>query len=156
VNPLIVVPAAAAALALASTIPGLLMRRAQDRLARRLIDREGRDAFRLLTRAERVVGKFRRVPGILGLTRDALTFEDLFGDATVLATARIHKIVTGRRLRNGRTLIRCEVLRVASAAGEDLEFVLSDAAASAWRSHFGAWAGAERKAASDTVVPGRS
>jgi len=145
---------AALALVLALIVPGILLGRAQDRLARRLLEREGAH-YRLLTRAELCVARYRRAPGVLGLTDDALVFEDLFGDTQTLATSRIQKIVTGRRLANGRRLLRLEVLRLAAAAGGDLEFVLSPASASAWRSHLGLWAIQERTAAMNVVTPGK-
>ncbi len=153
-SPIIVLlVAAVAAAALLLFVPGRLLRRAQDRIARRLLDEPG--AFKLLTRAERVAGQYRRLPGVLGLTEDAVTFHGLFGKVDVLPTARIQKIATGRRLASGRRLLRLEVLRLTNVAGGELEFVLTSASAGAWRSHLGLWAVAERKAAMDEVTPGR-
>jgi hypothetical protein len=154
-TPLILSAAIVATIALVLFVPRMVLRRAQDRLARRLLDRDGGGRFKLLTRAELVIGQYRRVPGVLGLTEEALTFEGLFGEAATLATSRIQKIVTGRRLANGRRLIRLEVLRLTRLSGGELEFVLSPASASAWRSHLGLWAAHERKAAMDEVTPGR-
>ena len=152
--PILVACGAVLALTLFAVVPRVLLGRAQDRLAKRLLETEdGR--FQLLTRAEMSAGKHRRIPGVLGLTQDTLIFESLFGEATVLATSRIQKIVTGRRLASGRTLLRLEVLRLSAASGVELEFVLSPASAGAWRSHMGLWAVQERKAAMDTVTPGR-
>jgi hypothetical protein len=140
--------------AAALAVPRLLIARAQDRLARRLLaDRPS--AFQILTRAERVAGPYRRVPGVLGLTAEAVAFEGLFGEGETLPTERIQKIATGRRLANGRRLLRLEVLRLTRAGGEELEFVLSPASAAAWRSHLGQWAVAERRTAMDRVTPGR-
>lgn len=138
----------------ALAVPRLLIARALDRLARRLVAERPAD-FKLLTRAERVAGPYRRTPGVLGLTEEAVTFHGLFGESEILPTSRIQKIATGQRLASGRKLLRQEVLRLTRANGEDLEFVLSPASAGAWRSHLGLWAIAERKAAMDEVTPGR-
>jgi len=138
-------------------VPRRLLARAQDRLANEKLARAG-DGFRLLTRADLVTGRYRRVPGILGLTDDRLVFDGLFGESQELATSRIGKIETGRRLASGRMLLRLEVLRVApnpNAAGPPLELVLTPAAAGAWRSHLGLWAMKERQADADRVSPGR-
>ena len=138
-------------------VPRWLLARAQDRLARARLTTAGQ-GFRLLTRADLVSGRYRRLPGILGLTDDRLLFEGIFGESQELATSRIGKIETGQRLASGRTLLRLEVLRItanASAAGPPLEFVLTPAAAGAWRSHLGLWAMKERQADADRVSPGR-
>ncbi len=144
----------AALLAALAIVPRLLLRRAQDRLAREKIEREGA-SWKLLTRAELVVGRYRRLPGLLGLADDRLAFEGLFGESATVATSRFQKIVTGRRLNNGRLLFRLEALRVKCSTGEELEFVLTRAAAEAWRSHLGLWAARERRADADRVTPGR-
>jgi hypothetical protein len=154
VTTLAVLAAVAGALALALAMPRVLVRRAQDRLARRLLAEDG-GRFKLLTRAELSRGTYRRLPGVLGLTQDALVFEGLFGEIETLLTARIRKIVTGDRLSSGRRLLRAEVLRIAGASGDELEFVLAAPSAAAWRSHLGLWAVQERKAAMDTVSPGK-
>lgn len=137
-----------------AVVPRLLLQRAQDRLAERLLA-DGRSAFKLLTRADLVLGPRRRLPGVLGLTEDAIVFEGLFGERETLATSRIAKIITGRRLSVGRTLVRQEVLRIGRTGGGELEVVLSPPSAGAWRSHLGLWAVEERKAAMDTVTPGK-
>jgi len=142
------------ALLLLATVPRRLLSRAQDRLARKRLARGGED-LRLLTRAELVAGRYRRLPGILGLTGDRLLFEGLFGESLELATARIQKIETGRKLSTGRQLLRLEALRITPASGEPLEFVLTAPAAGAWRSHLGLWAMKERQADADPVTPGR-
>jgi hypothetical protein len=142
------------ALLLATVLPRILLSRAQDRLAERLLAAEG-GPYQLLTRAEMSAGKHRRIPGVLGLAQETVVFESLFGETTVLPTARIQKVVTGRRLASGRKLLRLEVLRLTRSSGEELEFVLTPASAGAWRSHMGLWAVQERKAAMDTVTPGR-
>ena len=145
----------AAAVLLLAVVPKLLLRRAQDRLARRLLD-EPAASFRLLTRAERATsGAYRRIPGVLGLTGDAVSFFGIFGEAEALPTSRIQKIVTGTVLSSGRRLLGREVLRLTRSGGEEVEFVLERASASAWRSHLGLWAVEERRAAMDVVTPGR-
>ena len=141
--------AALAAFALFATIPRRLLGRSQDRLARRLLEESG-ETFKLLTRAELCAGKYRRLPGVLGIE-----FRGVFGETETIATPRLSKIVTGSRLSSGRRLFRREALRLSRANGEDLEFVLTRASASAWRSHLGLWAIEQRKAAMDVVTPGR-
>jgi hypothetical protein len=135
-------------------LPRRLLARSLDRLAHEEIDRRG-DDFRVLTRAELVSGRYRRVPGVLGLTNDRVLFRGLFGESVELATSRIGKIETGRRLANGRRLVRLEVLRITPASGDALEVVLTRPAAFAWRSHLGLWAAKERQADADRVSPGR-
>jgi hypothetical protein len=157
VSPLVlaaVVAAAGIAILLIAAFPRALVRRAQDRLAERLLAEEG-GRFKLLTRAEIVAGAYRRLPGVLGLTEDAVAFRGLFGENEIVATSRIQKIATGRRMASGRRLVRLEVLRLTRADGTELEFVLAPDSASAWRSHLGLWAVQERAAAMDTVAPGR-
>ena len=135
--------ASALLLAALSTLPRLMLQRAQDRLAERRIAAE-REPPALLTRAEKVAGRWRRLPGLLGLSGDTVFFDGLFGESWSIATSRIGKIITGRRLASGRLLFRTEVLRIAHTGGEEAEFVLTRASASAWRSHLGLWAMAER------------
>jgi hypothetical protein len=147
----------AAALALGGClvlVPRFLIHRAQDRLAGRRTE-AGEPAWKLLTRAELVVGRYRRLPGLLGLSEDRIAFESVFGETAVVATDRIAKIVTGRRLVSDRLLFRREVLRLSAADGRELEFVLTHATAEAWRSHLGLWAAAERRSDADRVTPGR-
>jgi hypothetical protein len=146
--------AALAALALFATIPRLLLGRSQDRLAKGLLEESG-ETFKLLTRAELCAGKYRRLPGVLGLTEGGVEFRGVFGETETIATPRLSKIVTGSRLSSGRRLFRREALRLSRSNGEDLEFVLTRASASAWRSHLGLWAIEQRKAAMDVVTPGR-
>lgn len=117
--------------------------------------KRGGEEIRLLTRADLVAGRYRRLPGILGLTRDAISFEGLFGESVPIPTGRISKIETGTRLASGRLLFRLEVLRLTRSSGETIEFVVTPPAASAWRSHLGLWAMAERQADADRVSPGR-
>jgi hypothetical protein len=144
--------AAAAGLLAVLTVPRIFLRRAQDRLAKeRLADGDPM----LLTRAELVAGRHRRVPGVLALTSEAVRFDGLFGESVVAATSRIQKIETGQRLADGRLLFRLEVLRLTLSGGDQTEFVLSLYSAAAWRSHLGLWAVKERQADADRVVPGR-
>ena len=152
--PVLLIASAVVAALLVVFVPRALLGRAQDRLARRLLE-QTQPPFQLLTRAELCAGKYRRLPGVLGLTSGGVEFLGVFGETETFATPRIRKIVTGTRLANGRRLFRSEVLRLSRATGEDLEFVLTRASASAWRSHLGLWAINERKAAMDLVTPGR-
>jgi hypothetical protein len=135
-------------------VPRVLLRRAQNRLAHRILESD-REKHRLLTRAELTVSRYRRLPGVLALTEGAVEFRSLFGESIPIPTSRIAKIETGQRLSSGRRLFRLEVLRLTRASGEVLEFVLSPASAFAWRSHLGLWAVRERQADADSVVPGR-
>jgi hypothetical protein len=144
--------AAAAALVAVLTVPRIFLRRAQDRLAKEKL--ASGDPM-LLTRADLVVGRHRRVPGVLGLTSDALRFDGLFEESAVMRTSEIQKIETGQRLSNGRLLLRLEVLRLTAAGGKQTEFVLTRETGAAWRSHLGLWAIKERQADADRVVPGR-
>ena len=144
--------AAAAALLAVLTVPRLFLRRAQDRLAKERL--AGGDPM-LLTRADLVAGRHRRVPGVLGLTSVAIRFDGLFGESVVVATSRIQKIETGQRLASGRLLLRLEVLRLTATSGEQTEFVLPLDSAEAWKSHLGLWAARERQADADRFVPGR-
>lgn len=134
--------------------PRWFLHRSQDRLARETLEEEGA-RFKLLTRADLVVGAYRRLPGILGLTEDTLSFRGVFGESVLLATSRISRIETGRRLASGRTLLRLEVLRITQSNGGVTELILSPASAFAWRSHLGLWAIGQRQANSDQVVPGK-
>ena len=136
-------------------VPRMALGKSQDRMARAKLEGPRGNTWKLLTRADLVVGRYRRIPGLLGLDQETLTFESLFGDSTAIATSRIVKIITGQRLANGRTLVRRGVLRVVRQGGEETEFVVTRAALSAWRSHLGLWAGQERQADADRVVPGR-
>jgi hypothetical protein len=146
---------AAALLAALLVIPRLLLQKAQDRLAAETIAREP-DAWKLLTRADLSVGRYRRLPGILGLKEGSLEFTGLYGESVLVATDRIRKIATGPRLSTGRLLFRMEALRIARTGEEEVEFVLTRPASEAWRSHLGLWAARERQADADRVTPGRS
>ena len=116
-----VLAAAAAALlilVLFSLLPGIGIRRAQDRLAERILASR-KTAPALLTRAELVVGRWRRLPGVLAFADGAVSFEGVFGDAVVIPTERIGKIVTGRKLSSERVLFRLEALRITRTGGEE-------------------------------------
>jgi hypothetical protein len=154
VSPLVLAAAGVVvAVASAFLLPRFVVRRAQDHVAKRLLAEEpGR--FQLLTRAELVTGRYRRVPGVLALSQDAVSFQGLFGETELVAMSRIQKIATGRRMANGRRLVRLEVLRITRGDATELELVLAPNSASAWRSHLGLWAVRERTAAMDTVAPG--
>ena len=135
-------------------VPRALVKSAQDRLAQAAILREGEN-FKLLTKADLVTGRYRRIPGVLGLTPQALLFTGLFGESLTVATPRVGKIATGRKLASGRKLVRMEVLRITRSDGGDVEFLLSPLSAFAWRSHLGVWAARERQADADRVAPRR-
>jgi hypothetical protein len=153
--PVLLLAGAAVVAALVVFVPRALLTRAQDRLATRLLAEPGA-SYKLLTRAELCTrGTYRRLPGVLGLTEGTLVFHGLFGETETLPTARLQKIVTGTCMSNGRQLLGREVLRLTRAGGDELELVLARASASAWRSHLGLWAIEERRAAMDTVTPGR-
>lgn len=143
-------------LAALAVLPRVLLHRAQDHLARQTVAREGKE-LRLLTRADLVRGRYRRMPGILALKGGSLEFAGLYGESVLLPTSRIQKIATGKRLGSGRSLLRAEVLRITRTSGEEVEFLLHPASAFAWRSHLGLWAARERQgeAGIETVVPGR-
>ena len=144
-----------AAVAATAVAVRVFVGRAQDRLARSLLEGPGA-AYRLLTRGELCgSGRHRRLPGVVGLTDAAIVFHGVFGETRILPTEAIQKIVTGTRLADGRTLLRREVLRLTRSGGEELQFVVSRASASAWRSHLGLWAVEARRAAMDVVTPGK-
>jgi hypothetical protein len=144
-----------AALAATAAAVRAFVGRAQDRLARALLESPGAP-FRLLTRGDLCgPGRHRRLPGVVGLTDAAVLFHSIFGETRIVPTGAIQKIVTGTRLADGRTLLRRETLRLTRRDGEELQFVLSRDSAAAWRSHLGLWAVEERRAAMDVVTPGR-
>jgi hypothetical protein len=135
-------------------VPRLLLQKAQDRLAAETLAREP-GAWKLLTRADLSVGRYRRLPGILGLKEGSLEFTGLYGEAVLVATDRIRKIATGPRLSTGRLLFRMETLRITRSGEDEVEFVLTLPASEAWRSHLGLWAARQRQADADRVTPGR-
>ena len=151
-----IVIGAAALVAAVFVFPRLLIARAQDRLAREKMTREGK-SLKLLTRADLVIGRYERIPGLLVWRDDVLAFQGIEGHTINLPPSRIRKIVTADRLAQGRLLMRLEVLRLTDTDGEELEFVLAKNTADAWRSLLGEWAGRERQAAAsqEFVTSGR-
>ena len=149
----ILLGAAAIAVAL-FLLPRLFIGRAQDRMAKKTMEREGK-ALRLLTRAELVTGRFERIPGLLAWRDDVLSFQGIDGHQVSVPPARIRKIVTADRLASGRLLVKLEILRLTDTDGEEFEFVVARNSADAWRRLLGEWAGRERQAAADVVTPGR-
>lgn len=145
---------AAAIAAVVFVVPRLLIGRAQDRLARAAMGRQGR-SLRLLTRAELVIGRFERIPGLLAWRDDVLSFQGITGSEVTIPPARIRKIVTADRL-GGRLLMKLEVLRLTDIDGEELEFVVARDSADAWRRFLGEWSVRERQAAAgrDVVTRG--
>jgi hypothetical protein len=147
---------AAAILAAVFILPRLLIGRAQDRLAHATMARDGK-ALKLVTRAELVVGRFRRIPGLLAWRDDVLMFQGIGGHSVAIPPARIRKIVTADRLGSGRLLIKLEVLRLTDTDGEEVELVVARNSADAWRRLLGEWSLRERQAsASDVVTKGRN
>jgi hypothetical protein len=143
---------AAVLLAILFAFPRLLILRAQDRLAKETMFREGK-SLKLLTRADLVVDRYRRIPGLLSWRDDVLAFQGIEGHQISLPPSRIQKIVTADRLAKGRLLVKLEVLRLTDSAGGDLEFVLAKDTADAWRRLLGEWAGRERAAAAAQDAP---
>jgi hypothetical protein len=133
--------------------PRLLILRAQDRLAKKVMFREGK-SLKLLTRADLVVDRYRRIPGLLSWRDDVLAFQGIEGHEISLPPTQIQKIVTADRLAKGRLLVKLEVLRLTDSAGSELEFVLAKDTAKAWRSLLGEWAGRQRTEAAARDSPG--
>jgi hypothetical protein len=143
---------AVALLAIVFAFPRLLILRAQDRLAKKVMFREGK-SLKLLTRADLVVDRYRRIPGLLSWRDDVLAFQGIEGHEISLPPTRIQKIVTADRLAKGRLLVKLEVLRLTDSAGGELEFVLAKDTADAWRRLLGEWAGRERAGATAQGAP---
>ena len=137
--------AALAAAALLSAVPKAIIRRGQDRLAREILSRPGApERPRLLTRAERFVGAYRRLPGVLGMNGKNLVFENRFEPPLEIPLSEIRKISTGRLLSSGRRLFRDEALAITDSSGVLFEFQMSHASCFQWRQHLGAWAAKQR------------
>jgi hypothetical protein len=137
-------------------LPRLFIGKAQDRMAKATMYRDGK-SLKLLTRAELVKGKFQRIPGLLAWRDDVLSFQGIDGHTVTVPPSRIQKIVTADRLSSGRLLVKLEILRLTDTDGEEIEFVVARNSAEAWRRLLGEWAGRERPAAAaDVVTPGRS
>lgn len=133
-------------------LPRVFISRAQDRLARDKMAREGH-SLKLLTRAELVIGRYKRIPGLLSWRDDVLAFQGINGHTINIPPSRIQKIVTADRISAGRLLFRLEVLRLMDTDGQELEFVVARNTADQWRSLLGAWAGRERQTATASDAP---
>jgi hypothetical protein len=138
--------------AIVFALPRLLIVRAQDRIAKQTMFRDGK-SLKLLTRADLVVGRYRRIPGLLVWRDDILAFQGIEGHEISLPPSQIQKIVTADRLAKGRLLVKLEVLRLTDSAGSELEFVLAKDTAKAWRSLLGEWAGRQRAEATAAGAP---
>jgi hypothetical protein len=136
-------------------VPRLLIGKAQDRLAKATMAREGK-ALKLLTRAELVTGRFERIPGLLAWRDDVLTFQGIEGHTIQIPPSRIRKIVTADRMARGRLLVKLEVLRLTDTDDEELEFLIARSSAGAWRRLLGEWSVRERREAADVVTKGRT
>ena len=146
----VIIAAGAALIAatLLAAVPKALIRRGQDRLAREILARPGApERPRLLTRAERFVGAYRRLPGVLGMNGRSLVFENRFEPALEIPLGEIRKISTGKLLSSGRRLFRDEALAITLASGALFEFQMSHASCFQWRQHLGAWAAKQRSPA---------
>ena len=135
--------AAAALVILGAILPPILIRRGRNRLAAEILSRDGATPA-LLTPADRCTGRFRRVPGVLGMDRDSVTFESRHEAPTVLPLSRIKRIVSGNRMASGRRLLRAEVLTLIDADDRAFEFLMPRASVYQWRQHLGAWAAGSR------------
>jgi hypothetical protein len=148
-----IVIGAAILLAAFFVVPRLLIGRAQDRLAKTAMAREGK-ALKLLTRAELVIGRFERIPGLLAWRDDVLSFQGIQGHTVSVPPSRIQKIVTADRLTSGRLLMKLEVLRLTDTDGEELEFAVARNSADAWRRLLGEWALRQRSASTGAASGG--
>ncbi|HKB70037.1 MAG TPA: hypothetical protein VKH46_04285 [Thermoanaerobaculia bacterium] len=137
--------AMAALTAIGAIAPPLLIRRSRDRLAAQILARAGPKPS-LLTPADLCTGRFRRVPGVLGLEGDAIVFESRHERPLSLPLSRIRRISSGSRMTTtGRRLLRAEVLTLADSEGNVAEFLMPKASVYQWRQHLGAWAAREKK-----------
>jgi hypothetical protein len=154
---LIVALALVAAAAVLALLPRRLIRRSQDRLAAEILSREGEaGALRLLTPAEKFVGAYRRVPGVLGMRGGDMIFETSFGDSWTLPMGRVRKIVSGKVLSSGRRLFRDEALMLVDAEGVVSEFQMPHASASQWRRLLSEWAARQKASEAVVLTPGKS
>lgn len=156
-NLIIILGAAAAGVGVLATVPRRLIRRGQDRLAAKILSRE-QDTGRLLllTPAEKFVGAFRRVPGVLGMKGAEMIFETSFGDTWTLPMSRIRKIVSGKVLSSGRRLFRDEALTLVDAEGVVSEFQMPHASAYQWRRLLSEWAARQKASEAAVVTPGKT
>lgn len=135
--------AIAALTAIGAAVPPLLIRRARGRLAAEILARGGpRPA--LLTPADRCAGRFRRVPGVAGMDREAITFESRLEAPTVIPLSRLRRVSSGNRMASGRRLLRAEVLTLLDTEGRRLELLMPRASVYQWRQHLGAWAARQK------------
>jgi hypothetical protein len=135
--------AIAALTAIGAAVPPLLIRRARGRLAAEILARGGPGPA-LLTPADRCTGRFRRVPGVAGMDREAITFESRLEAPTVIALSRLRRVSSGNRMASGRRLLRAEVLTLLDTEGRTLELLMPRASVYQWRQHLGAWAARQK------------
>lgn len=138
--------AIAALAAIGAAVPPLLIRRGRDRLAAEILARAG-PAPALLTPADRCSSRFRRVPGVAGMDREAITFESRHEAPTVIALSRLRRVSSGNRMASGRRLLRAEVLTLLDTDGRTLELLMPRASVYQWRQHLGAWAARQKATA---------
>ena len=93
---------------------------------------------RIATPCRVVVGR-AHVPGTIGLTPDALSWDAPFGHSGSIALSGIQRLETDRRLASGIPLLRREALRVTPVSGPAREFLLWRGAAHEWRRAIGEW-----------------
>ncbi len=140
----ILVAAIVLLVAIGAAVPPRLIRRSRDRLAAEILAREGA-APALLTPADRCIGRFRRIPGVLGLDREAIFFESRHEARIDLPLSGIRRISSGNRMTTtGRRLLRAEVLTLAGG-DQTHEFVMPKASVYQWRQHLGAWVASTRR-----------
>jgi hypothetical protein len=126
-------------LAALATVPRWLIRKGQDRLARQIVARDGEGAWFLLTRGDHVIGRYRRIPGVVGIRQRQIVFESRFEAPLTIPASEIRKVSTGNLLASGRRLARNQVLRIVRTGDEEFEFQISRASAHAWSGHLSAW-----------------
>ena len=140
----ILVAAMALLVAVGAAVPPLLIRRGRDRLAADVLARGGVPPA-LLTPADRCVGRFRRVPGVLGLDGRAIYFESRHEGRLDVPLSGIRRISSGNRMTTtGRRLLRAEVLTLVGTDGATHEFVMPRASVYQWRQHLGSWAARQK------------
>lgn len=144
----------AALVAAGAIVPPLLIRRSRDRLAAEIVSRDPKPL--LLTPADRCTGRFRRVPGVLGLEGETIFFESRLEPRRDLRLGDVRKVSTGNRMTTtGRRLFRAEVVTLVDAAGTVTEFLMPKPSVYQWRQALGVWAGKQKAAPADIVRPGR-
>jgi hypothetical protein len=149
-----VLAAIAALVAAGAIVPPILIRRSRDRLAAEIAARDPKPL--LLTPADRCIGRFRRVPGVLGLDGETIFFESRLEPARTLPPSRIRRISSGNRMTTtGRRLFRAEVLTLVDTDGAVSEFLMPKASVYHWRQALGAWAAKQKAASAEIVRPDR-